>query len=758
MAIGLACFCLLALAAIGSPGTATAAECPNEAIRIAQGATDLPDCRAYEQVSPADSTGGVAGLDSSNKMLFGAMRADGSAAAFGSSSAIGDSERGALRTFNLAHRTPSGWTSFGMLTTTEPSVPIDLSMAPAWPTPSSDMTRMMFITSRSLGPPNPIPTGGSVYLSAPEGKGPPVWLSRWTFPGTQPKGSGMPLGGTADMSSGYFRYSTPLTSLAGDESRTSGFGLYHFEGQTISPAGVLPSGVVSPSGALPAGVGNKTGTNGSQSILSEMTHNQVSADGTKLFFVSPAEGTEPKQLYVEEGDKPGRLISHDLAGNPAVDGINTLEGQTGQFAVDTFAAATPDGSRVVFRSEAALTEDAPAAGIKAYRAQITPSAITLQYLPQVAGKVMAIDGDASAILFSAPGSTAGETSYYVWDESHPSAPYTVVPDLASSSGPQMIEPLFSEDGEVLVFNSGAEVEPGITPRPEVAYTQVYRWTRQSGTTKCISCLSAGSPARFGSRLTSLDGLPTDNAAFPSGALADMFNQSTVATNRKMSSDGSRVFFDTSDPLDPSQDVNGNRDVYMWENGKDYLLTSGRGQYPSFIIDNSASGGDVLMATSDGLVPSDTNQTYDVYDVRVDGGFAEPTPEGCEGAACQASRAAPAASSPASRSVSGAGNAHQVRLGGVKVAQVGKPGRTARVRVNLPAAGHLKLGGRLLKGKSRSVKAKGAVKLGLALTKAGKRKLAAQGHLRTRVTATFRDAEGQTKKSSVTLRFKQGGHR
>jgi hypothetical protein len=322
----------------------------------------------------------------------------------------------------------------------------------------------------------------------------------------------------------------------------------------------------------------------------------------------------------------------------------------------------------------------------------------------------------------------------------------------------MLEPVFSEDGDVLVFASGAEIQPGVVPLAEHGYTQIYRWTKQSQTATCISCLSAGTPARFGSRLGSMNKLPTDNPAFPGGGEMEPFTQSSVVGNRKISSDGSRVFFDTSDPLDPARDVNGTRDVYMWENGKTYLLTSGRNPIPSMVIDSSESGNDVMLVTADGLIPSDTNGTYDAYDVRVDGGFAEPKEEGCEGDACQSSNAAPAASSPASRSVSGAGNQRQARLGAVKLVQLGKPGKTAQVQVSVPAAGHLKLAGKLVKGKSRSVKVKGAVKLRLGLTKTGKRKLAAKGHLTTKVTATFGDAEGRNKKSSITLRFKQGGHR
>jgi hypothetical protein len=767
---------LLTLAAWLGGGTGkagAAAECPNEAIRIAQGATRLPDCRAYERVSPADSTGGVVGLDSKNRLLVALTRADGNAAMFGSSSAVGDaSERGGLRTFNLAHRSATGWSSFGVLTTTEGSVPMDISMGPAWPLPSSDMTRMMFSTSRSLGPPNPITSGGSIYLSAPEGKGAPTWMSRWASEGTQPNpptNSSIPLGGAPDLSSGYFRYATPLTSLAGDNLRTSLRGIYYFEGETVTPAGVLPSGLVSPNGAFPAGAGNTSNTSGTGSNLPDQARNQVSADGSRLFFVSPADGAEPKQLYVQDGDAPGRLISRDVSGNPAANGITELKanpaipttGRNDPIQRAGYAYATPDGSRVLFLSTSALTEDAPAEGLKTYRAEIGSDSIEVEYLPAANGYPVAIDDDASTIVFSTVGSDANLSNVYLWDESRPGgAPYTIATDLSGTHS-AFYDSTLSEDGSVLVFASSAELEPGMVPLPEYSiYTQIYRWTKQSETSTCISCRrDGGTPARLGSRLSSLNGLPTDSPAYvPGKASPDFSNQSSVVGNRKISRDGSRVFFDTNDPLDPARDVNGTRDVYMWEDGQVDLLTSGRGQSPSVVIDNSESGDDVMVITADGLIPSDTNQTYDVYDIRVGGGFDETAEAGCEGDACQApSAGARSANAPGSVGLFAAGNQQQTRLGQVKVAQLGRPGTSARVRVNVPAAGRVKLAGNLVKNKARGAKAKGAVTLQVALNGAGKRKLAAKGQLSTKVTTTFRDGDGRTKQGSVTLRFKQGAN-
>jgi len=115
---------------------------------------------------------------------------------------------------------------------------------------------------------------------------------------------------------------------------------------------------------------------------------------------------------------------------------------------------------------------------------------------------------------------------------------------------------------------------------------------------------------------------------------------TVTATRGVSDDGTRVFFDTPSALVP-QDVNGRRDVYEWENGHVYLLSSGMSPEDSFFLDNSESGNDVFFATLDGLVTEDTDGAFDIYDARVDGGFpASTVSTGCSGEACQGQPGAP----------------------------------------------------------------------------------------------------------------------
>src|SRR4051794_1877499 len=97
------------VAAIGSGAASAGADegCPNEAIRIAQHATQTSDCRAWERVSPADKGGGD--LIAEEEEM--AAAADGEAAAFASRYGFADSVGSGTvgRTFYLARRGADGW-------------------------------------------------------------------------------------------------------------------------------------------------------------------------------------------------------------------------------------------------------------------------------------------------------------------------------------------------------------------------------------------------------------------------------------------------------------------------------------------------------------------------------------------------------------------------------------------------------------------------------------------------------------------------
>ena len=100
------------------------------------------------------------------------------------------------------------------------------------------------------------------------------------------------------------------------------------------------------------------------------------------------------------------------------------------------------------------------------------------------------------------------------------------------------------------------------------------------------------------------------------------------------------------------------DVYEWENGVVYLISTGKSLYDSYLLDSSENGNDVFFATAEGLVPGDTDGGFDVYDARIPHA-GEPYPPAavpCEGSVCQGPPNVPAPlTPPASATFTGLGN-------------------------------------------------------------------------------------------------------
>jgi len=123
------------------------------------------------------------------------------------------------------------------------------------------------------------------------------------------------------------------------------------------------------------------------------------------------------------------------------------------------------------------------------------------------------------------------------------------------------------------------------------------------------------------------------------------SQLTSHQNRVITDDGRHVFFSSSQPLVP-EDVNGRFDAYEWAadgtpgceqaNGCVSLLSSGTDASDSYYMDASADGDDAYIYTRQRLVGWDVDSAYDIYDVRVNGGFPDPPapPRQCAAGECQ----------------------------------------------------------------------------------------------------------------------------
>jgi hypothetical protein len=143
----------------------------------------------------------------------------------------------------------------------------------------------------------------------------------------------------------------------------------------------------------------------------------------------------------------------------------------------------------------------------------------------------------------------------------------------------------------------------LTPYDNAGFEMMYTFTPATGQVVCVSCTPSGSP-------------PTHDVF---GSFNGLF----------MSDDG-RTFFSTEGALLPA-DTNGLADVYEFVDGRPRLISSGVANIQKSalgeagLVGVSADGVDVYFATYDQLVANDQNgQLLRFYDARVGGGFQQTT--------------------------------------------------------------------------------------------------------------------------------------
>jgi hypothetical protein len=199
---------------------------------------------------------------------------------------------------------------------------------------------------------------------------------------------------------------------------------------------------------------------------------------------------------------------------------------------------------------------------------------------------------------------------------------------------------------------------------------------------CLSCNPTGEAAPLiGAELsTEISGalVPENRPAGDGGAIAGVLPAN-------LSASGTRVFFQSSEPLLPEA-VNGTNpganctsphtcsNVYEWETvgtgscrtpnqagGCLSLLSTGESGQSSDFVNASADGTSVFMITTSQLVPADQDELADMYDVRENGGLVaqhasavEPcgSSEACKGTGPVP---APATVTPGSTVFTGLGN-------------------------------------------------------------------------------------------------------
>jgi hypothetical protein len=633
-------------AAAGTPATAgayaTAAPAP------VAGPPGLPDGRVYEQVSPPNKNGNTAAGPGNGSVPLIAPESGGQGVAYNVTGSIGQTESG-FQVMDIAKRGAEGWASAGAQPRAiGPNGQTALFLKPVQLGFSEDMSHVLFWSNDRYLTETLSPNATLVYdISS--------GLVSWLDPPPASQEAPQIAGFSSDFSTVYFRTES---------------GLYESHDGVESVAGVLPDGSIDPE-ALPAG----SATN-RQTGIYDMRH-QLSEDGSRAFFVS---GLSTPQLYVHETAPDGTartvLASRDtLLGpggepTPAPDGVlqiifpesvyngEELSAPPSQNPHSAgYAYASPDGSRVFFASADQLTSAAPPGG---GMYEFNTAGESLTYLPGVgASPILVSSHDGSRFLFNGPAGVS------LWSEEGPGGG-TVTP----------IEPLpvggearATPDGSVFVFESAApfvgfnnggthlDLEKGEGP---FSNQEIYRYDVAENSVSCVSCPPKGVT-------------PSGNAFMSHDTRGALNGTSPLFEARGISADGSRVFFDSPDPL-VAQDTNTaplefrageevlyheyGRDVYEWENGRIYLISTGTSAQGSYIGGSSVDGNDVFFSTAQGLEPGDTDEAYDLYDARVPrpGDHAPPPPAPCEGDVCQGPPSVPALlGAPSSATFNGLGN-------------------------------------------------------------------------------------------------------
>lgn len=431
-------------------------------------------------------------------------------------------------------------------------------------------------------------------------------------------------GSSADGAHVYFEANDALTPQAAaappSEEQND---LYDSVAGQLSVVNVLPSGAVDPG----ASFGSRP-----TEVAPFNFHRAISSDGSRAFWTDLKDGN----LYVREDD--GASAPRTVQVDAAVGGGGYFWSASRTGSVAFF---TKEGSLYAFDADDGQTADLAAAA-------------------DVLGVVDASD-DGSYVYFVAEADLAGGASigqpnlYLIRREAGGWGPPVFVATLSANDvtnglidkegiwiarlGGKTAEA--TSDGHSLVFESHQQ----LSDYDNAGSSEVYVYDADSGQIACPSCKRSG------------------EAPSPQEFMLPLSGDSEYQS-RWISSNGSKVFFNTIAPLVPN-DVNGRMDVYEWERqdsggcgqarGCVSLLSGGTSSVGSYLAEIGANGDDVFIVTRARLLEVDQNENADLYDVRA-GAVRPVSPSACTGSGCQGVPPAPPFfATPSSVTFNGVGN-------------------------------------------------------------------------------------------------------
>jgi hypothetical protein len=304
-------------------------------------------------------------------------------------------------------------------------------------------------------------------------------------------------------------------------------------------------------------------------------------DGSRIFF------TTTQQLVNGDTDQTKDLYSCDIpAGNPAPNAgkanhcapLKQVSAGPTDAIVETVSSVSDGGNTVSFTAKGVLADNEDALGKEA-----VPGAHNLYVWRQNAANP---DGQTAF---------AGRLNF---DD-------LTLEDRAPQSTP---------DGRYLVFVTATQLVDTDTD----AALDVYRYDAETGEMLRVS--------------TNIFGVAGNGNDFGAGV-----------SPSAVTDDGQKIVFSSGEALSPV-DGNGAGDIYLWTPTRGSLISTGAvggGAGGGFI---NGSGQDIFFQAT-GYTPADVDDVGDVYDARVGGGFSFAQPTSCSGEACQGGAVSRPPSSP-----------------------------------------------------------------------------------------------------------------
>ncbi len=652
--------------------------CANESLRSGTGAK-LPDCRAYEMVSPVDKNNGdIKSLRDDPEYFTDLSQSapDGNRFTYSSYRSFGNPEGAPFTSQYIASRdATSGWASDALSAPQGPAT--GLVLENQYKAFSDDLCDgwLVWIADAPLPPPG---TEGyaNVYRRDTCGKEGYEALVH-TQPTLGPEFLLELQGSTVDGKAAIIRANDKLTP----EAASGVYQAYYASGGDLQLACILPDGTPYPSNCT-AGMAR----NGDSSLgyaIADLNRTAsvtgaFSGDGSRLYWTASEATSGVGKIYLRVNPGKGQSA---IAGGACIEpdkACTTKVSETKSNRASRFLLGSPDGSKALFE-----VVEGPSAG-KLFEFEVGSGST------EVAGGLVGLVGaskDLSRIYLVseealASGAAPGKPNLYLSEGGTVSFITTLADtdvhgiQFPSNASPENVFQVarVSSDGSAVAFVSSGQptgydnTDLQSPPEAGEALSEVYVYRAGSTGPLCVSC----NPSEARPTGQQVQGNATHDKFATAGSIPPGHYQFYLS--RALSADGSRLFFNSYDSL-LLGDTNGAEDVYEWEAAPNQgacaqmgaelyvakaggclsLISTGQSPEDSEFLDASSSGNDVFFTTSARLVPRDPG-LIDAYDARVGGGISEPgIAPSCQGEACQPVVLPPSSQRPASADYKGPGN-------------------------------------------------------------------------------------------------------